>query len=85
MFDFTGTPVRAVRVSEHKYVGTATLAQLETAGLGDPSKIQAATKADIKGDSRLEDAHNLRGSIQRMFDSKRRNRGEFYSMFIGLS
>lgn len=83
MFDFTGTPVRAVRISENKYVGNATLAQLETAGLGDPSKIQSATKADIKGDSRLEDAHNLRGSIQRMFDSKRKTRGEFYSLFIG--
>lgn len=81
-FAFSGVPCNAVRVTEHLYIGSASLNQMETAGLADPAKVEKATKVDIKHDLKLKEAQDLRGSIQRNFDGPRRRRASDYAVYM---
>jgi hypothetical protein len=85
MTNFTGISFQATKINNNKIVGCASLAQLETAGFGDPATVSSAKVRERAADPSLREEYNLRESIQRQFDAPRKKRAEVYSHFIERS
>jgi hypothetical protein len=75
----TGKVLTGVPVTEHSFIGVASLDELEANGLRRPALIEDAKVKELKGDAILASVHALRDEVQRRFDKARRTRAKEYT------
>ena len=78
----TGKVLTGVPVTEHSFIGVASLDELEANGLRRPALIEDAKVKELKGDAILASVHALRDEVQRRFDKARRTRAKTYEGYI---
>jgi len=77
-----GKYLAGVSVAPNIFQGISTLNELETYGLKRPTQIEDAKVRDMKTDTKLKSAHDVRQQVQRRFDAARRKRAHAYASYL---